>query len=81
MLLQLDEDETWALLSLFVSRVADEVPMSDKDRATIRRWRSDKMKASSPAMRELTLKVNEDLQRAIKGKERSKIRKPDWIGM
>ena len=78
MRVQVDPDETWALLSLFVKRLTDEVPMSDEDRAKIRLWRSEKMKPSSTTTRELTEKVNVDLDRMAKSKERSQIRRADW---
>ena len=75
---ELDTDETWALLSLLVARVTEEAPLPDEDRARIRRWRSERMKPSSETMRDLTAKVNADLERAMRAKERSHIQKPDW---
>ncbi len=78
MRVEVNTDEVWALLSLFVGRVAGEATLSDEDRARIRRWRSEKMKPSSAAMRDLTAKVNADLERSMKSKERSRIQKPDW---
>lgn len=78
MRVELDADETWALLSLVVARAADEADLADKDRASIRKWRSEAMKPSSAAMQDLMAKVNADLERAAKSKERSQIRKPDW---
>ncbi len=78
MRLELDTDETWALLSLFVNRVAEEVKLSDEDRARVRRWRSEKMRPSGEAVRQLAAKVNDDLARAAKAKQRSQIQRPDW---
>lgn len=78
MRVELDTDEAWALLSLVVNRLVDEAGLTDEDRARIRRWRSNEMKPGSEAMRSLTAKLNEDLERAMRAKERSQIRKPDW---
>ena len=44
----------------------------------MKRWRSEQMKAGSDDMRELTGKINADLDRALRGKEKSAIQKPDW---
>lgn len=78
MRIEIDKDETWALLSFFVQKIADEVELPDGERAKIRKWRSDVMKPSSETGRILTAKVNEDLERAASAKERSAIQKPDW---
>ena len=78
MRVELDTDETWTLLALFVQRITDEVQLSDEDRGRIRRWRSEQMKASGDAIRQLAAKVNADMERALKAKERSRIQKPDW---
>src|SRR6266496_1826819 len=47
-------------------------------RATLRRWRSEGMKAGSDGTKELTAKINADIDRALKSKEKSAIMKPDW---
>jgi hypothetical protein len=78
MRLELDPEEGRELLSLIVNRLADEAALSDEDRAAVRRWLSDQMKASSDGMRELTAKINTDLERALRNKEKSAIQKPDW---
>lgn len=79
MKVELDVEEVWSLLSLIVNRVADESGLDDEDRAKMKLWRSEEMKPGSDAMRVLTQKVNEDLEKAVRNKERSQIRKPDWI--
>ncbi|MSQ61318.1 MAG: hypothetical protein EXR43_01885 [Dehalococcoidia bacterium] len=76
--IELDADETWALLSALVKRVAEEPSLTDKDRASIRQWRSAKMKPGSELTRALTAKVNEDLARTMKNQARSQIQKSDW---
>ncbi len=78
MRLELEPEEAWELLSLIVDRLADEVGLADEDRATVRRWRSESMKPGSGGMRELTAKVNADLERALRTKEKSAVQKPDW---
>jgi hypothetical protein len=78
MRLELDTAEGRELLSLVVNRLAEEAGLSDEDRAAMRRWRSDQMKAGSDDMRELTEKINADLERALRRKEKSAVQKPDW---
>lgn len=79
MKLELDADEARELLSLLVDRIAAEAGLSDEDRALLKRWRSESMKTASAGMTELTAKVNADLERALRTKEKSAIRKPDWV--
>ncbi len=52
--------------------------VSRQDRAALRRWRSDEMRPSSPAMHLLAEKVNAELQRQHDRSEVSPIKKPDW---
>ena len=79
MKVELEVDEVWTALSLIVDRVADESGLSDEDRARVKRWRSEEMKLTSEAMKVLTQKVNDDLAKLAKHKERSPIRRPDWV--
>jgi len=76
---ELDVDEAWALMSYVVKRLVDETPLSDEDRARIRRWRSEKMRPTDDAMQILATKINQDLAHAMEAKRRSQIRKPDWV--
>ncbi len=78
MRLELDPEEGRELLSLVVNHLAEEAGLSDQDRAAVRRWRSDQMKAGSDDMQELTGKINADLDRALRSKEKSAVQKPDW---
>ncbi len=78
MKLELEPEEARELLSLVVDRLVDEAGLADEDRAALRRWRSESMKAGSDAMRELTLKVNADIDRALQTKAKSALQKPDW---
>ena len=78
MRLELELEEGRELLSLIVDRLAEQAGLSDKDRATVKRWRSERMKAGSDGMKELTEKLNADLERALKTKEKSAVQKADW---
>ena len=78
MRLELEPEESRELLSLIVDRLAEETRLSDADRAAVKRWRSEQMKAGSDGMRELTAKINADLERALRTKEKSAVQKADW---
>ena len=78
MKLELEPEEGRELLSLIVDRLTAEAGLSDTDRAALKRWRSELMKAGSDGMRELTAKINADLERALRSKEKSAVQKPDW---
>jgi hypothetical protein len=73
------DDEIAESLSILVSRMADEAGLSDKDRAMLKRWRSSKMKLGGDDMDDLVRKANDDFAQNITRRERSQIRKPDWI--
>lgn len=72
-------DESWALLSVVVKKLLEEANLSDEDRANLRRWRSEDMRTSSDAIRALTQKLNDDLERSQKNRQRSLIQKHDWV--
>ena len=78
MKLELEPEEGRELLSLIIDRLTDEGDLSDADRAALKRWRSEQMKAGSDSMRELTAKINADLERALRSKEKIAVQKPDW---
>lgn len=75
---QFSDDEINEALILLINRIADEVELSDKDRAMLKRWRSSDMRLGSDDMDDLVRKANEDFQRGIERRQRSQIRKPDW---
>ncbi len=79
MRVQIDEDETWALLSTLMKKVLDDTGLSDEDRAALKRWRSDQMRPGREASKALVERLNADLERVIKAKERSAIQKHDWV--
>ncbi len=78
MRLELEQEESVELLSLIVDRITQEAGLATKDRATVKRWRSEQMKAGSDAMKELTEMLNADLERALRSKEKSAIQSADW---
>jgi hypothetical protein len=78
MKVELEIDESWNLMSYIVNRMLEETPLSDEDRAKVRRWRSEEMRPTSDEMRLLTEKINRDLNQAIQRKQRSAIQKHDW---
>ncbi len=78
MRLELEQEESRELLSLIAERIIEEAKLSDQDRAALKRWRSERMKPGSDEMRELTGKINVDLERALRTKEKSAVQKPDW---
>jgi len=71
-------EETRELLVFLCDRLIEDAGLAEADRATIRKWRADSMRAGSPGMRELHEKMNADLARALENKKRSSVRKPDW---
>ena len=78
MKVQLEPEEARELLALIVGRLLDEAGCGDGDRAVLRRWRSESMKAGSDGMRELTAKLNAEIERTLQTKARSPVMKPDW---
>jgi hypothetical protein len=74
----LDLDESWNLMSYVVHQMVEESPLSDEDKAKIRLWRSEEMRATSDEMRLLSDKINRDLNQAMQRKQRSHIQKHDW---
>ena len=79
MRVQIDEDEAWAMLSTVMQQVMDETGLADEDRAALRRWRSEQMRPGREASKALLERLNQDLERVLKGKERSHIQKHDWV--
>ena len=79
MKVELDVDEARELLWVVAQRVAREADLSDADRAKVRRWFSEEMRLGGAAMRALADKLNADLERALRTKERSQLQKHDWV--
>lgn len=78
MKLELAAEESRELLMCILDRLTEEANLSEADRAALLRWRSKDMTPGSEGMRELGEKINADIDRALKTKEKSAIMKPDW---
>ncbi len=78
MRLELEQEESVELLSLIVDRITQKAGLATKDRAAVKRWRSEQMKAGSDGMKELTEKLNADLERALQTKAKSAVQRADW---
>ncbi len=78
MKIEFANDEAWEVMSHVIGRMLEEAELSDSDRAKVRRWKSDEMRATSQEMRVLTSKINDDLEKMMARKQKSAIRKPDW---
>ena len=79
MKVEFDTDEAWNLMSQIIVQLVDEAPLSDSDKAKIRRWKTDEMRTTSQEVRVLAQKMNEDLKQLLERKTRSQLRKPDWM--
>ena len=73
------DDEINEALVVVINTIADNAGLSDKDRAMLKRWRSSKMRLGSDDMNDLVLKANEDFAKNLARRQRSPIRKPDWV--
>ncbi len=78
MKVEFEVDEAWNLLNHVITRMLDETELADADRARVRRWKSDEMRATSQEVRVLASKMNEDLAAHMERKVKSQLRKPDW---
>ncbi|MEX0781687.1 MAG: hypothetical protein WD557_03485 [Dehalococcoidia bacterium] len=73
------DDEINEALVVVINTIADTAGLSDKDRAMLKRWRSSKMRLGSDDLNDLVLKANEDFAKNLARRQRSQIRKPDWV--
>ncbi len=78
MKVEFSADEAWQMMDSVVDQLLAE-DLGRKDRATLRRWRTEEMSAGSPSMRLLAEKINAELQRDHARAESSPIKKPDWM--
>ena len=76
---QFTDDELVEALTVIVNRMADNAGLSDKDRAMLKRWRSSQMKLGSDDMNDFVIKANDDIARQNQTREKSQLRKPDWV--
>jgi hypothetical protein len=78
MRLELDPEEARELAAAVIERLIQDAGLSDKDRTALRKWRSDSLRPGAEQMRALTAKINEDIDRTLKDKQRSALVKSDW---
>lgn len=71
-------DECHAMFEAVVDELL-ELDLDKKDRATLRRWRSDEASPGTPLMRSLAEKLSAQIQQSHDRSEVSPIKKPDWI--
>lgn len=76
MKVEIDIEEARELLACVLSH-ALQTDLSAPDRTALRKW-TTKMTPGSEGMRDLLLKVNADLSRALVNKKKSAVKKPDW---
>lgn len=79
MKVQFDDDEVLALLSAVTAGALESAGLSDEDRGRLRRWMSQEMRPGREQFKALQDKVNADIARSLKAKERSLIQKHDWV--
>jgi hypothetical protein len=72
-------EEVQAMLDAVVGPIAELKGLSRADKAALRRWRQDGMRAVSPDMQLLAEKTNADLVQAHENREAREIVKPDWV--
>lgn len=78
MKVEFEPEEAWNLASHIIGQLIEEAGLADSDRAKIRRWKADELRASSQEMKVLTEKINADLAKTLERKTKSQLRKPDW---
>ena len=76
---QFTDDELVEALTVIINRIADGAGLSDKDRAMLKRWRSSQMKLGTDDMNDFVTKANDDITRNNETRQKSQLRKPDWV--
>lgn len=72
-------EEVQAMANYVLDQIGALKGLDRKDRATLRRWRGDEVRAGSPTMQLLAERVNAELQRIHESAHVSAITKPDWL--
>jgi hypothetical protein len=78
MRLELDSEECRELLAAVVERLSGEGKLGKTDSAALKRWRSEAMRPGSEGMKELTAKINAEIERTLSTRAKSAVMKPDW---
>ena len=74
MQLILEADDAWSIMTLVVAQVLDNVELSDKGQAAVRKWRSNHADGTEP-MDKLAEELNEALGNVIDERTRRLIRR------
>ena len=74
MRLILESDEAWSVMMLVVSQVLDGVQLSEKGKAAVRKWRSDRADGTAP-MVELAEAMNATLGNVVDEQTRKLVRR------
>jgi hypothetical protein len=78
MRIELDLEESHQLFTAVTDAVLADIKFSTADSAAFKRWRSKSMTPGSDGMKELAVKINADIARALENKAKSAVMKPDW---
>jgi hypothetical protein len=78
MRIELDLEESHQLFSAVTDALLKDIKFSTADSAAFKRWRSKAMTPGSDGMKELAVKINADIARALENKAKSAVIKPDW---
>jgi hypothetical protein len=70
----LESDEAWSIMTLVVSQVLDGVELSEKGRAAVRKWRTDRADGTE-AMNALAEELNAGLGNVIDEQTKKLIRR------
>jgi hypothetical protein len=73
----LDSDEAWSVMSLVISQVLDQVDLTDEGRATVRRWRGDRVDGTAE-MSDLAVTMNESLGTTLDERTQKLLRRKGW---
>ena len=73
----LETDEAWSIMTLVVSQVLDQVDLSDEAKASLRRWRGDRVDGTAE-MSDLTVAMNEVLGTVLDERTDRLIRRKGW---
>ena len=76
---ELEIDESWELMSFVVNRILEETKLEKHDKANVRRWKSNEMRAGRVEMEALHEKLNADLSRLWDVRKKSEIKKGDVV--
>ena len=69
-----ETDEAWSIMMLVISQVLDSVELSEKGKAAVRKWRSDRADGTE-AMNALAEAMNESLGNVMDEQTRKVIRR------